>query len=350
MTLLNAELHINVSILKENICYLKTRIDKKSNFLAVVKANAYGHSLKKFVEKLDDYVDGYALVRLDEALQVRDLSKKPILLMQGIYDDDEALIAKRNGFMCVLHTQEQIRTYSRNLENKNIWLKVNTGMNRLGFSENVLNDLNLLNIKPSVLMSHLASSDDLHNPSNDKQFKVFNNIFEKYSDIKQRSILNTGGIINFPEHAYDWVRCGIGMYGGFNGEENLKTAITFKSKIISINNVKKGESVGYGGRITANSDKKIASVYCGYADGFPQSIIDGTKAMIGEYEVPIFGRVSMDIVTVDVTDIPDIQFGDWVEFWSPKNSINKISNNNSFISYEMMTRIDNRVKKVIHED
>ena len=106
-------------------------------------------------------------------------------------------------------------------------------------------------------MSHLASSDDLDNPSNNKQFKVFNNIFEKYFDIKQRSILNTGGIINFPEHAYDWVRCGIGMYGGFNGEENLKTAITFKSKIISINNVKKGDSVGYGGRITANCDKKI---------------------------------------------------------------------------------------------
>ncbi len=346
----SAELLINFSVIEENISYLKSRINSSTNFLSVIKANAYGHELNEYVERLNDFTDGYAVVRLQEALKIREISDKPILLMQGVYLENEIDDAIKNDLMCVMHTHEQISLYSKARSKLKIWIKLNTGMNRLGFQLEDIANLRPFLIDKNVLMTHLASADDPSNLSNIEQIDKFMGVHSSLSSNLERSILNSSGVINFPDHAYEWVRCGIGLYGGVSGISELKTAVTFKSKIISINKIKKGDAVGYGGRIKAKQDMSIAVVYCGYADGFPQSALDGTPVRINDKEAKMFGRVSMDLITIDISHLNDVKFGDWVEFWSPQHSVNKFADYNKLISYELMTRIDPRVKRVIYEN
>ena len=346
----SAELHINFSVIQDNICYLKTNISDHTNFLSVIKANAYGHELEEFVSRLNDLTDGFAVVRLDEAMKIRKISNKPILLMQGVYQQNEIDQVIEHNLMTVLHTHEQINLYKDIQSKTKIWIKFNTGMNRLGFQMSEADQIQSFINDQNVLMTHLASSDVPSDPSNQKQMSKFQDLYDSFSTKPERSILNSSGVINFPSHAYDWVRCGIGLYGGVSGVSELKTAVTFKSKIISINKIKKGDAVGYGGRIRAKQDMSIAVVYCGYADGFPQSALDGTSVRINDKEAKMFGRVSMDLITIDITHLNDVKFGDWVEFWSPQHSINKFADYNKLISYELMTRIDRRVRRVIYEN
>ena len=152
--------------------------------------------------------------------------------------------------------------------------------------------------------------------------------------------------MNFPEFSLDWVRCGIGIYGGYLNDDQLKTAMTLRSPIINIRSIKKGDKVGYDGRAVAKNDMKIASVYLGYADGLPVTIKDGTSVMVRDQIAKVFGRVSMDLTTIDVTQISNCRIGDWCEFFSPKLPISNISKSNDLISYYFMTNIKSRVKKV----
>ena len=180
---------------------------------------------------------------------------------------------------------------------------------------------------------------------NSTQFKNFENAWNYFGKNIQRSILNSSGILNFAEYAHDWIRVGIGMYGGLPDFPELKTAMTFRSQIISIQSLGVNERIGYGGRIKVNRNSKIAIVYCGYADGFPQTTRDGTYVRVNNDMAPIIGRVSMDLISVDVTEIADCTIGDWCEFWSPELSINSNSTNNNLISYELMTKLSPRVKR-----
>jgi len=349
MTTFSAEIHIDFSIIKEDISLLKNQISNTTKFLAVIKADAYGHTLGSFVKNLDGYINGFAVVRIEEALEIRKISSQPILLMQGIYTDEEAEIAKKNNFTCVIHNINQLEIYKNHLLHKSVWIKLNTGMNRLGFVDSELDHLSEFLNRDNVLMTHLASAEDPNNPSNYKQIELFNNIHSLYPHLK-RSILNSAGVMHFPEHSYEWVRCGIGMYGGLPAFPLLKTAVRFRSKVIGIRKLKQGDAVGYGGRVTAKSDKTIALVYCGYADGFPQSALDGTKVMINHQEATIYGQVSMDLLTIDISKCQNIRFGDWCDFWSPELSINENALFNNLISYELMNRVDPRVKRVIYEN
>ena len=152
--------------------------------------------------------------------------------------------------------------------------------------------------------------------------------------------------MNYPNKTYDWVRCGIGIYGGYIGNHDLKTAMTLRSPIVNIRNINKGDKVGYDGRAVAKKDMKIASVYLGYADGLPVNIKDGTTVMINNEIASVFGKVSMDLTTIDVTNILNCNTGDWCEFFSPKLPISNISKSNDLITYYFMTNIKSRVKKV----
>ena len=195
-------------------------------------------------------------------------------------------------------------------------------------------------------MSHLSASNDKKNQSNKEQFKIFEDISSILSSKVSKSIANTGCIINFPENSFDWVRVGIGIFGGYIGNEEMQTAMTLRSPVVNIRNIKKGERVGYDGRAEADSDMKIATVYIGYADGLPQSLKDGTRVKIGNEDAYIFGKVSMDVTTVDITNIKNCKIGDWCEFFSPDLSINNLTSFNKLISYDMMIRPKSRVKKI----
>lgn len=338
-----AELLVNYQTIQENIGYLKTLLNPKTSFMAIIKANAYGHSLNKFVIEVDGLVDGYGVVRLEEALSIRKLSSKPVLLMQGLYSEEGFLIAEKNNFFLTIHHSSQIELAKKFNSSLALWIKFNTGMNRLGFDISDQASLNYFNIEKNCLMSHLACADDPQDEMNQHQFDLFNEL-SGFFNKTQKSILNSAGMLHFPDYGFDWVRCGIAMYGGLLNK-NLRTAMTLRSKIIAIKTLKRGQRIGYGGRYTAAENKTIAVIYCGYADGYPQTAIDGTSVRINSKECSILGRVSMDLLTVDITNQSGIKEGDWAELWSSENGISSISNFNQLISYELMTKVTNRVVK-----
>jgi len=210
----------------------------------------------------------------------------------------------------------------------------------LNIYENHLKDVRF------TLMTHLAASNVKEDPSNEKQFLRFEELSKKLNPCVQKSIANTGCVLNFPEKSFDWVRVGIGIFGGYIGNNELQTAITLKSQIINVKEIAKGERVGYDGRAVAENDMKIATVYLGYADGLPQHVKDGTIVMVNNQEAKVFGKVSMDVTTIDVTNIKDCSIGDWCEYFSPNHSINNLASNNGSISYDLMIRIKSRVKRI----
>lgn len=348
MTTINSELIIDTNILKENISYIKTQLNEKSNFMAVIKSDAYGHNIENVVTNIDDSVDGYGVVRISEAKKIRKMSNKKILLMQGIYSDDELHKAIELNLDTVIHNKYQFGIIKNNNYFEGLWLKINTGMNRLGFEiDDFLNLYNkYLYDKKFILMSHLAASNDINSLSNKNQFKLFDSLSEKINKDIKKSIANTGCVMNFPSHTYDWVRCGIGIYGGYFKDKNIKTAMTLRSPVVNVRKIKKGERVGYDGRAIAKKNMKIATIYLGYADGLPVAIQDGTEVMINDQIAKVFGRVSMDLTTVDVTNLKDCSEGDWCNFFSPKLPVSNIAKNNDLISYYFMTSIKSRVKKV----
>ena len=178
-------------------------------------------------------------------------------------------------------------------------------MNRLGFEidrfleiyKDYLEDINF------TLMTHLAASNNKDDPSNSEQFERFERLSKDLHSEVTKSIANTGCVLNFPDKCFDWVRVGIGIFGGYIGNSQLKTAMTLRSPIINIRDIKKGEKVGYNGRAIASKDMKIATVYMGYADGLPNNINDETIVKINNQDAKVFGKVSMDVTTVDVTNI-----------------------------------------------
>ena len=348
MTSINSELIIDPKIFRNNISLLKSKLNNSAKFMAVIKSDAYGHHLENIVKDIEDLSDAFGVVRIDEALKIRELSNKRILLMQGVYSKEELDISINNNFDLAIHNHDQFLIIKEYNHYKGLWFKLNTGMNRLGFDideflriyEEYLFD------KKFTLMTHLASSNDISNSSNKNQFKIFEEISSQLNNSIERSIANTGCIINYPNKAYDWVRCGIGIYGGYIGNHELKTAMTLRSQIVNIRNIRKGDKVGYDGRAVAKKDMKIASVYLGYADGLPVNIKDGTPVMINNAKASVFGKVSMDLTTIDVSNIEKCSVGDWCEFFSPELPITNIASSNDLISYYLMTSVKSRVKKV----
>jgi len=347
MSRLTTELIIEPDIVRDNIIQLKNKIDNKSKFMAIIKSDAYGHILPNIVSDVDDLVDGYGVVRLEEAIELRKISKKKILLMQGVYSNKDFHESCEHSLDLVIHNSHQFNIVKENNYYKNLWFKINTGMNRLGFEEEEFLDIysSYLTDKDFTLMSHLSASNVPNDSSNNIQFERFENLINKLHPGISKSIANTGCIMNFPEKTYDWVRVGIGIFGGYIGNEELKTAMTLRAPIINIRNIKKGEKVGYDGRAIANKDMTIATVYMGYADGLPNHIKDGTVVKINNQDAKVFGKVSMDVTTIDITDIKDCKIEDWCEFFSPRHSINNLASSNNLISYDLMIRIKSRVKR-----
>ena len=349
MTTYSAELIVDSSKIISNISHLKSLISSESKFMFIVKSNAYGHSLKEIVRNLESYVDAFGVVRMEEAILAREATSKPILLMQGIYTDHEINIARENDIQVVIHNMSQFNLVAKNNNELGLWVKINTGMNRLGLSQEELKVAHEKGIikSDSVLMTHMACADNPDDPMNKMQINNFEKAFDLVERKTKRSICNSACLINFPELSFDWVRSGIASYGGEFKNLNLKTAMTFRAPIISVRNIRKGERVGYGGRKKASKDMRIAIVYAGYADGIPQTTADGTKVLVNDKQVEIFGRVSMDLVSIDVTNHPQVSENDLVSFWSEELPINEFSDNNGLISYELMTRINSRVKVTV---
>ena len=341
----NSELIIDYELVRNNIQLIREKISPSSKFMAIVKSNAYGHDLEATVQALNDSVDGFGVVRLEEAINLRAKSALPILMMQGVYSIEAYDALKNNEIWTTIHSIAQIPLAQKYIDDLVFWIKINTGMNRLGFQVNELDQCKPFIKENNVLMTHLACADNPHDELNQIQFSQFDYVWKLTGEILLRSVVNSAGASNFPDQSYDWSRVGIGMYGGLPNMPELKTAMTFRSQIIGFQDLKIGERIGYGGRIKTSRETKLAIVYCGYADGFPQPAMDGTNVRINNHIATVMGRVSMDLISIDVTDNPNCAIGDWCEFWSPDLPINPTAQKNNLISYELMTKISPRVQR-----
>ena len=228
MTRATSELIIEPAIVRKNISYLKAKLDDSSKFMAIIKSDSYGHILSNIVRDIDDLVDGYGVVRLEEAICIRKISSKKILLMQGVYSQSDFKEARDNSLDLVIHNSLQFTLVKDNDSYENLWFKINTGMNRLGFEEDEFLNIytSYLSDKKFTLMSHLSASNVPNDLSNKSQFERFDSLCQKLNPNILKSIANTGCVMNFPEKSMDWVRVGIGIFGGYIGSNELQTAMT----------------------------------------------------------------------------------------------------------------------------
>jgi alanine racemase len=334
-----------------------------SKLMVMVKANAYGHGIyevSNYLEKnLDKKLFALGVARIDEAILLRNKGiKVPILLAEGVFERDDLLIAAKENFLVIFHNSQQLNWLENaNLPNQiNVWLKINTGMNRLGFSLNeaknayevLLNNQNI--IKPIVVASHFACADDLKNQLNNLQINEFQKFTNNLPILK--SLNNSAAIFNFPQTNFDIIRAGISIYGASPVQDktadqlNLKPVMTLQSKIIAIHNLQAGETVGYGARFKCQENTKIAIIAAGYGDGYSRTIQDGAPVLINNIKCQIAGRISMDMISVNLKNCPNAKIGDSVILWGEDLPVEEVAKFSSCISYDLFCGVQKRVKYV----
>ncbi|ASG66826.1 alanine racemase [Idiomarina piscisalsi] len=330
--------------------------------LGVVKADGYGHGVAPAAQALTPHVDGMAAGFMEEALAVRETGYTgPLVILEGCFSASELSVCAEHNLSPVVHCEQQLQAIEQTALNKPlwVWLKVDTGMHRLGWSEEQTQQAMVrLNASRNVLgvtlMSHLANADADHK-LNAEQKRLFCQLSESTDGYQARSFHNSAGLLN-PETQWvlqenDWVRAGLLLYGVNPSavtevQASLKPAMRLVAPIIALHKLERGESVGYGSAWTAQRPSLIATVAMGYADGYPRQAENGTPAMVRGQIVGLAGRVSMDMLTIDVTDVADVQIGDDVELWGPNIDVRQIAACAGTISWHLLTGVSVRVPRV----
>ncbi len=359
----SAVAYLSTKNLLHNLQIIK-QIAPNSKIIAMVKANAYGHGLRSTSLRLQHHLDFLGVAAIDEALQLRKVGVEiPIVLMEGVFEPEEISIAAIDNFPIVFHNKQQIdwlhSVDASILKPINAWIKIDTGMGRLGFSlleaVDIYGDLSTNGkiAKPIGIMSHLACADDFSHKLNIQQINNFNNFLKKPEIIQHKnlkSLYNSAGIFNFSYEHYDVVRPGLALYGvspivNKSAQElNLKPVMTLQTKIIAIKKLPKNSTVGYGARFTCPLDLNIAVIAMGYGDGYPRTAIDGMPVLINGQRCPIIGRVSMDMSVVDLKNCPDAKIGDPVVLWGNNLPIEEVAKFTQNSVYDLLTSMQNRVK------
>ncbi|WP_211462577.1 alanine racemase [Collimonas silvisoli] len=348
---------IDISALQHNLRIAKSHAPE-AKIWAVVKANAYGHGLERGVRGFAE-ADGLALIEPENALRLRELGwQKPILLLEGIFDAADLETVARAKLDFAVHCIEQIVWLEQaGLSGPlNVHLKMNSGMNRLGFKPEAYRAAYLrLQAIPAVrkitLMTHFANADDPLNPGLplQQQMQQFEQGVADLND--ERSIANSAADLMHPELKSDWVRPGIMLYGaspgGASAEQfGLKPAMTLSSKIIGVQRVGAGEAVGYGSRFVAAAPMVVGVVACGYADGYPRHAPNGTPVLVNGVRTVTVGRVSMDMFSVDLSHVPGAAVGSAVTLWGNGLPIDEVAHAAGTIGYELMCALAARVRVV----
>jgi len=349
---------INLPSLSNNLTVLK-KVVADAKIMAVVKADAYGHGMLQVVKQLKD-VDAFSVACVNEALELREIGiSKPILALQGFSSSEELNLAIKHNVQVVMHHAEQIKLLQANkikMPELGIYLKLDTGMSRLGFSVAQF-DQALLDIKSSLaptseinLMTHLACADESNSLATNKQLEIFDRTVAAQS--YPQSIANSAAIFTTPASCRDWVRPGLALYGvnpvGADVNDKLlselEPVMSLRAPIISIKQCVQGARIGYGGDYICPCDMVIAIVAVGYADGYPRHLNGDVKLSVNGQVVPLVGRVSMDMVAVDLSGI-DAQVGDEVELWGANISVADLAGKAETISYELLCSAGNAVYK-----
>lgn len=325
---------------------------------AVVKANAYGHGLERGLRGFAA-ADGLALVEPEGAVRLRELGwTKPILLLEGIFDAADAALLAPHRIDSVVHTNEQIALLEQAALSApvNIHLKMNTGMNRLGFTPAAYAGAYArLRAIPAVgtitLTTHFANADELEHPRLTIREQVARFAKGAAGLDGPRSLSNSGGVLHHDAAglATDWVRPGIMLYGGTPGGKSaadfgLLPTMTLASELIGIQEIVAGDCVGYGSRFVAERPMRIGIVACGYADGYPRHAGPGTPVLVAGHPSTLVGRVSMDMLTVDLTEVPGARVGSPVVLWGAGVPIDDVAGAAGTIGYELMCALAPRVR------
>ena len=338
---------------------LACRLAPNSKSIAVLKADAYGHGAIPVARALRGIAPAFAVAIVDEACELRDAGiDEPILVMEGVDNNDALDYAATHGLAVVIHNEQQLRQLEQaSLATPlSVWLKIDTGMHRLGLSPQTIGDA-LGRVRASVngaddvvVCTHLACADDPDNDMTKRQLQLFDACLANL-DVEQ-SISNSGGILAFPDSHRDWNRPGYMLYGASpfatasaNASE-LVPAMTLQSEVMSIREVAAGESVGYGSRWTAQRRSRIATIAIGYADGYPRHAPDGTPVLINGRTAPLAGVVSMDMITVDVTELEQVSVADVAILWGKELLVNDIASAAGTIGYELLTNVAQRVPRI----
>ncbi|MEO8017975.1 MAG: alanine racemase [Pseudomonadota bacterium] len=329
--------------------------------MAVVKANAYGHGLVATALALAD-ADSFAVARLEEGLALRSAGvRAPIVLLEGVFSAEQLAEAAQQRFELVVHDPLQLKLLEahRGAEQFVIWIKMDTGMNRLGFRPEAFADalgrLRALQVPPLELrvMTHLARADERTEAMTTEQVTTFERTLAQAEPAGRRrlatSIGNSAGTLGWPRAHGDWVRPGLALYGvsPFQGEtaekHGLKPAMALETTVLTVRDVKRGESVGYAAAWRAGRDSSIAILAAGYGDGLPRHLNNGTPVLIAGMRYPLVGRVSMDMIAVDVTGGPKITTGNRAVIWGAGLPVEEIAVHAQTIPYELLCGVSQRV-------
>lgn len=342
---------LDLAALQHNVKRLR-EIAPQSKILAMVKANAYGHGLVPIAHALDSSVEGFGVSCSEEALYLRQAGiKQRIVLMEGLFSAAELPLLDQYQLDTVIHDQRQLDllTQQKLPHSVNVWIKINTGMNRLGLSiqdfPEVLQRCRACAwIRVICVMTHFSSADDPSETTTLQQIEQFEQVT---SDLKiAKSLANSAAILSYPRSHAEWIRPGLILYGvsPFSDKSGVqhgfKPVMNLTSEIITINQLKPGDRVGYSGTWIAPDNRRIGVVAIGYGDGYPHRAAAGTPVLVNGQLAELVGQVSMDMLTIDLSTQPEAKQGDPVCLWGAGLPIEQIANSTSTFRYELLCGIN----------
>jgi alanine racemase len=328
--------------------------------IAVVKADAYGHGAAEVAACLAQDTEVFAVACIEEAMALRASGlRHPILLLEGFFESSELEVISREGFWTAVHRQDQVDALAQSSMPSpvNVWLKVDTGMHRLGFSPEhaakVYGELKRLSqVNNLVVMTHLANADGCSTQGVSVEAQVSRLPAPLLAPEVELSLANSAGILAHEVVRAHWQRPGIMLYGASplakenSFSEQLCPVMTLKSKVIAVRWVGQSAGVGYGGRFVAERPTRVGTVAMGYADGYPRQAVEGTPMLVNGQRTRLIGRVSMDMLMVDLTNLPEAGVGSDVEFWGESLPANEVAAYCDTIAYHLFTGITQRVPRM----
>lgn len=350
---------IHLGALRRNLACVR-KLAGNARVMAVVKADGYGHGLERVARALAD-ADAFGVAALGDGLRLRAAGiDKRIVVLSGPDEAADLAEFRRLGLDAVIHHEAQLTwlesdgsTASTNRRPLHVWLKIDTGMHRLGFAPDAARAAYarlraLANVDHDiVLMTHFAASDEFDSPATSAQIAAFDMATRGLSG--PRALANSAGVLGWPQAKNDWIRVGGLLYGlsvieGKTGTDlGFEPAMTLAAKLISVQRVRRGERVGYAGTFECPDDMTIGVAAIGYGDGYPRSAPSGTPVLVGSQRAALAGRVSMDLIAIDLRNAPDAQVGDSVTLWGPQLPIEEIALRAGTISYDLTCGMTKRV-------
>ena len=354
---------INLQALAHNLS-LARKAAPDSRIMAVIKANAYGHGAIPVARALSG-ADAFAVASVEEAMQLREAGiRHEIVLLEGVFDPGELELAVTHQLQLVVHCEEQVHWLEkfRSGASVHLWLKVDTGMNRLGFAPDVAQAMwqrlqRISYVKTGGLrwMSHLACADDVSDLANDRQLARFADVMRFSASLQgtavEGSLANSAALLTRPDMHFDWVRPGIMLYGAspvlpeHELNATLRPVMTLESKLIAVHQRRKDDAIGYGQTWICPEDMPVGVVAAGYGDGYPRHAPNESPLLVNGKPVALLGRVSMDMLCVDLRSQPQAKPGDPVVLWGEGLPVETVAQRAGTISYELFCNLSARVPR-----